>query len=166
MKRVLAKCIIILTLLIPAASIQAEDKELTVPKGGNLSTLLKNEEIPGQQIVEVTKALSAHYNIKRIYPDQKILIKVEDEPEKRLMELRISSDYDEDVVVKYNGYAYDSYPEKLALSMVPVAAEGAIESSFYNDMASAGVAGSKIMELFRIFSFDVDFQRDISNNGG
>ena len=76
MKRVLAKCIIILTLLIPAASIQAEDKELTVPKGGNLSTLLKNEEIPGQQIVEVTKALSAHYNIKRIYPDQKILIKV------------------------------------------------------------------------------------------
>ena len=161
MRHVLAKCIIILSMLITAALLPAEEKELTVPKGGNLSSLLRDEEIPGQQIAEATKALSAHYNLKHIYPNQKILIKVENEPEKRLMEMRLSSDYDEDVVVKYNGYAYESYPEKLSLRMVPVAAEGSIESSFYNDMSAAGVAGSKIMELFRIFSFDVDFQRDI-----
>ena len=99
--------------------------------------------------------------LKHIYPNQKILIKTEDEPEVRLMELRLSADFDKDIVVKYNGYAYESYPEMLSLRMVPVAAEGSIESSFYNDMSAAGVAGAKIMELFRIFSFDVDFQRDI-----
>ena len=161
MRHILAKCIIILSLLFTAVLLPAEEKELTVPKGGNLSNLLKNEEIPGVQIQEVTKALSAHYNLKRIYPNQKIIIKVDEEPERRLMELRLSSDFDEDIVVRYNGYAYESYPEKLSLKMVPVAAEGTIESSFYNDMAAAGVAGSKIMELFRIFSFDIDFQRDI-----
>ena len=161
MRRVLAKCIIILSLLFPVFLLSAEEKELTVPKGGNLSTLLRNEDIPSQQISEVTRALSDHYNLRHIYPNQKILIKTENEPDVRLMELRLSADFDEDIVVKYNGYAYESYPEKLTLRMVPIAAEGSIESSFYNDMAAAGVAGSKIMELFRIFSFDIDFQRDI-----
>ena len=161
MRHILAKCIIILFLLIPPFLLPAEEKELTVPKGGNLSTMLRNEEIPSQQITDVTRALSAHYNLKHIYPNQKILIKVENEPEVRLMELRLSADFDEDIVVRYNGYSYESYPEKLSLRMVPIAAEGSIESSFYNDMAAAGVAGSKIMELFRIFSFDIDFQRDI-----
>ena len=66
MRHVLAKCIIILSMLITAALLPAEEKELTVPKGGNLSSLLRDEEIPGQQIAEATKALSAHYNIKRI----------------------------------------------------------------------------------------------------
>ena len=161
MRHILAKCIIILSLLIPTALLSAEEKELTVSKGGNLSSLLRNEEIPSQQIQEVTKALSAHYNLRHIYPNQKIFIKTEDGTEKRLMELRLSANFDEDIVVKYNGYAYESYPEMLSLKMVPIAAEGSIESSFYNDMAAAGVAGSKIMELFRIFSFDIDFQRDI-----
>ena len=161
MRHILAKCIIILSLLIPTVLLSAEEKELTVPKGGNLSTLLRNEDIPAQQIQDVTKALSAHYNLRHIYPNQKIFIKTEDGTEKRLMELRLSANFDEDIVVKYNGYAYESYPEMLSLKMVPIAAEGSIESSFYNDMAAAGVAGSKIMELFRIFSFDIDFQRDI-----
>ena len=161
MRHILVKCIIILSLLLPTALLPAEEKELTVPKGGNLSTLLRNEDIPSQQIQEVTKALSAHYNLKHIYPNQKILIKTEEVAEKRLTELRLSADYDEDIVVRWNGYAYESYPEKLALKMVPVTVEGSIETSFYNDMAASGVAGSKIMELFRIFSFDIDFQRDI-----
>ena len=161
MRHVLAKCIIILFLLLPTLLLSAEERELKVPKGGNLSTMLKNEEIPASQIQEVTEALSAHYNLRYIYPNQTIIIKVENEPEVRLVELRLSADFDEDIVVKYNGFAYESYPEKLSLKMVPIAAEGTIESSFYNDMAVAGVAGSKIMELFRIFSFDIDFQRDI-----
>ena len=50
MRHVLAKCIIILSMLITAALLPAEEKELTVPKGGNLSSLLRDEEIPGQQI--------------------------------------------------------------------------------------------------------------------
>ncbi len=161
MRLVPAKCIILLSLLILAVSLSAEEKELIVPKGGNLSTLLKEEKIPGQQVFEATNALSAHYNLRHIYPNQKIYIKVEDEGERRLKELRLSADFDEDIVVRYNGYAYEAYSEKLSLKMEPVAAEGTIESSFYNDMAAAGVAGSKIMELFRIFSFDIDFQRDI-----
>ena len=101
MRRVLAKCIIILSLLFPVFLLSAEEKERTVPKGGNLSTLLRNEDIPSQQISEVTRALSDHYNLRHIYPNQKILIKTENEPDFRLMELRLSADFDEDIVVKF-----------------------------------------------------------------
>ena len=54
MRHVLAKCIIILFLLLPTLLLSAEERELKVPKGGNLSTMLKNEEIPASQIQEVT----------------------------------------------------------------------------------------------------------------
>ncbi len=161
MKYIFLIGIMLLSLILQPIILFSEEKELTVPKGGTLSALLRNEGIPNSQIYEATTALSKQYNLKHIYPDQKIFIEVEKEPEPRLLKMWFSSDYDEEMVVRYNGYSYEAYPEKLALKLVPKAAEGTIESSFYNDMAAAGVAGSKIMELFRIFSFDVDFQRDI-----
>ena len=153
--------LVVLALLFLSTPLFSEEKVLTVPKGGNLANLLKKEGIPSAQIAESLSALSDHFNLRHIYPNQEIVVDYDDTPEVFLKTLRIGTDFDEEILVKHNGYNYEAQIIKFDLKLVPKAAEGTIESSFYNDMAKAGVPGSKIMELFRLYSFDVDFQRDI-----
>lgn len=153
-----------LMLFFTFTTLAAEEITLKIPRGGNLSLVLKEAEIPMSEVNSVLKALSAHINLRKIKPSQEIRIIADrnaGENGKILKELVMETSFDERITVRHNGWSYEAFPEKLELRLIPKKAEGVIENSFYSDMASKGVPGTKIMELFRYFSFDVDFQRNI-----
>lgn len=165
MKRFFTATALLLILLFSAViPLSAEELTLKIPRGSNLSFVLRDAGIPSGEISPVLKALSSHINLRKIRPSQEIKIILDKEAapgEPALKQLTMETAYDEKVIVRHNGWGFDAQLEKSELILVPRKAEGKIENSFYSDMAAKGVPGSKIMELFRHFSFDVDFQRDI-----
>ena len=76
--------------------------------------------------------------------------------------LRLPVSYDREVMVDRNeDGSFVSREIILPLKTESVRAEGVIDSSLFVNARDAGVPISVLIELVRIFSFDVDFQRDI-----
>ena len=76
--------------------------------------------------------------------------------------LRLPVSYDRDVLVDRNeDGGFVAREVILPLEDEVVRVEGTIDSSLFVNARDAGVPISVLIELVRIFSFDVDFQRDI-----
>lgn len=79
-----------------------------------------------------------------------------------LSNLRLPVAYDREVLVDRNeDGGFVSREVILPLESEIVRVEGSIDSSLFVNATEAGVPVSVLIELVRIFSFDVDFQRDI-----
>jgi len=82
-----------------------------------------------------------------------------------LSSLRLPVAYDREVIVDRNeDGGFVAREVILPLQTEMVSTQGTIDSSLFVNARDAGVPISVLVELIRIFSFDVDFQRDIWNN--
>ncbi|MEL0144665.1 MAG: peptidoglycan DD-metalloendopeptidase family protein [Alphaproteobacteria bacterium] len=82
-----------------------------------------------------------------------------------LSSLRLPVAYDREVIVDRNeDGGFVSREVILPLHTEMVRSGGTIDISLFVNARDAGVPISVLVELIRIFSFDVDFQRDIWNN--
>ncbi len=85
-------------------------------------------------------------------------------PDYKLSSLRLPVTYDREVEVeRADGNDFVAREIELPLTTEFVRVSGVIDSSLFVNGRNAGIPISALIELIRIYSFDVDFQRDIWN---
>ncbi|MDA0787751.1 MAG: peptidoglycan DD-metalloendopeptidase family protein [Proteobacteria bacterium] len=85
-------------------------------------------------------------------------------PDYKLASLRLPVAYDREVEVeRADGDDFVAREIELPLTTEFVRVSGSIDSSLFVNGRDAGIPISVLIELIRIYSFDVDFQRDIWN---
>ena len=140
--------------------------DIVVGKGDNFAKVLKKAGIKNSDIDKIIINGKDTYNFSKIYLGDNV---------------KIFSHYDDDILDKFKLIYRFSNTEELIVSLndqqnfeyqvneIPLESEkvyvkGTIKTSLYEAMKDAGLSDLAITEVIRIYSFDVDFQRDIYEN--
>ncbi len=140
-------------------------RNLRVASGDTLMALLTNAGVQRQEAFEAITALSDVFSPRKLRPGQEIRLDLEadtPEAEPRLLALNMQPDVERDVRVirsETDGFVAEAIARPLVATTV--LATGRIDNNLSADASAAGVPTSVLIEMIRIFSFDVDFQRDI-----
>ncbi len=137
---------------------------LEVEKGDTLMDILLGQGIARKDAHAAITALTALVDPKRIRPGQELTLTFGPggPAEDRLEAVTMSVSYDRAVAVRRagdDGFVADQIEK--ALTREAVRAGGAIQSSLLEAGIAADVPMAVMIELIRVYSFDVDFQRDI-----
>ena len=152
-----------------ADSISAPPRPLqrvvAVRRGDTLMDILLSLGISRADAHEAVNALSSVYDVRGLRPGQEITFTFapgapgEGQP---LLGAWFSARADRDVGVSRDAagrFVPQQHDKELTLR--PVRARGTVTSSLYEAGTQAGVPANVMVELIRVFSFDVDFQREI-----
>ncbi|MBB3066314.1 peptidoglycan DD-metalloendopeptidase family protein [Limibacillus halophilus] len=136
---------------------------LTVSSGDTLMGLLTKMGIERREAYEAIDVLSDVFSPRKLRVGQEIQLAVADEGEAiRLMSLQLRPDIETDVVVDRDGEGqFTALATTRSFEETPEWHRGVIDTSLYQAAIDSGVPLGSMIELIRIFSFDVDFQRDI-----
>jgi len=150
------------------------ERILTLDSGETLAGVLQEEGLSGRQAYYAIKALSDVYDPRKLRAGQTIDIEVaqnKNAPEEEggkisepliLKEMRLSLDPIEYVEVSYvQGNEYKAEKIKREIKRKKRAGYATIHTSVYGSAAKYGIPSGITAELIRVYSWDVDFQRDI-----
>ena len=163
--------IAMLTEVAPAIRRIDTDRDLTVRPGDTLMKLLVKAGVPRDQGHAAIVALRKVFNPRGILPGQKITVTMRDgaadtdKPILRKVSLRANVERDIFVRREDDG-KFKAGEIKRELRTTLVRGTGTIKSSFYVAGRNAGLPPAVLVELMRIYSWDVDFQRDIQRGDG
>ena len=146
-------------------------KNIKVGKGDTLMELFTREGMNRSEAHLVIKVLSKHYNPKRIRPGQQLAMVFEPQTgnskDDLLSEIIVKPDiYNEINIVRLEDDTFKATKSKKAVVTRLMRSKGTIKSSLYVAATDAGVPAPILMEIIRIFSWDVDFQRGIRKGDG
>jgi len=165
-------------LLNTARELVTYEKPVAVKSGDTLAKILERAGANSKQASNIIKSLSGIFDPRSLKVNQKIFARFvpafpsADETggigSDVFAGLVIPLDYRNRIEVSLNNTSNDEsfIAKKVSFELVSenVRAEGTIDSSLYLAAANNGVTPPVINELIRIFSWDVDFQRDIWKN--
>lgn len=142
-------------------------KSVTVGRGDTLARLLDKNGVPRQPAYHAIQALSTNFDVRRLQVGQEVNLVFDPADETQLLALSVKPDVDRVVTSsRHDDGSFYSDVEMLPLEKVMIRAQGRIDDSLYMAMDRAGVAPEIIAELIMIYSFDVDFQREIRQGDG
>lgn len=158
-----------------ASQLITYEKPVIVKSGDTLAKILERAGASSKQAEKIIDSISGMFDPRSLKVNQKILARFipafpsEDTPsgpnDDLFAGVIIPLDHRNRIEVSFNNAAGngDVIAKKvsLKLSQENVRAAGEIDSSLYNAAARKGVSSPIISELIRVFSWDVDFQRDI-----
>ena len=139
-------------------------KELEVRSGDTVAGLLQEAGLSGQEAYYAVKALSKYYDVRKVKSGQKIDVhfKSGDDGELEFSKMAMKLDPVKEVSVERDG------PEKFQAELSEkelfprtYARKANIQTSLYGSAARASIPSSVIAEMIRIYSWNIDFQRDI-----
>ena len=134
--------------------------------GDTLASVLGKAEIPSQQAHAAIKALSAVYNPRQLQIGQQIALTLNpDDSGPTLVGLELSSSFDRYAgITLYPDGDYRSFVTPKDLTKTTIASSGVISSSLFADGMEAGIPAATMANFLRLFSFDIDFERDVQPN--
>ena len=146
---------------LPAHSV--EQTELTVGRGDTLLGLLQKNKVPTSEAHAAVQALSQIFDPREIRVGQKIYVsKTADNSSSDLDALRIAVAPGHAVMaLRSSEETYVPTTLKAKTNTEKQAFSGTIHSSLYEAAIDQGVPATVLVEMIRLFSYDVDFQRDI-----
>ena len=129
--------------------------------GGTLQNLLLNAGTDYEEAYNIIQTLSPLVDLTRMKAGQKVEIHFKDKSVDKVIlpvsidkEIRLQRKEGEDKLFTAQSVLND-------LTVYPMRKEFEVDSSLYQSALDAGIPDSIIMDLIQLFSFDVDFQRDI-----
>jgi murein DD-endopeptidase MepM/ murein hydrolase activator NlpD len=151
-----------------------ESIDYKVKSGDNFASILVGLEIDDQQIADALTVLKKVYNLRRLKVGQRINIKYRSrfketgDEEKGVEEYRILDEIVVTISPEKNLIVTRGDDDKFKIQEVDkelvkylIKYKGEISTSLYVDAIDMGVPANVMMEMIRLYSFDVDFQRDI-----
>ena len=136
-------------------------KEITVSKGETLSSILKNFNLSEKKIYEIVNKISNFYDLKKLRINQKINFYLD--ANGVVKKIEIEKEIDRTLVINITNEVFIEEIE-LEKQNYTMSQEFIILESLYSDGIKNNVPQSILIELIRLFSFDLDFQRDIKSN--
>lgn len=140
---------------------------VSVGRGDTLLGLLVGAAVPREEAVGAIDALRGVYNPRTLQVGQEIALLFEGEDEPRFLGFEFEPNVDRAVAVaRGEDERYAAVEVEKPLERRIVGAGGVIASSLFEAGAEGGVPVPVMAKLIRIFSYDVDFQRDIQPGDG
>lgn len=143
----------------------AKDKDgwqvLTVEKGDTLSNLFSRYEIRRADLYRLLKLKKHKKTLIRLHPGQEIQVKTN--AEGHLLALKRKLNYQEDLLIEAadNDLGFAAKLLERPLNTRVVSKAGVIQHSLFADARNAGISSKKILELTRVFNWDIDFSQDL-----
>ena len=137
--------------------------ELTVSPGDTLMALLVGADIPRNEAHTAIKALSKLFKPRDLKPGTAVTVTRKKAPEDQVLQrIDLAIDPRRDVAVRRDETGrFTAALIEQALTTEVTRADGVIRSSLYLAGQRAELPPTVLARLIRIFSFDVDFQRDV-----
>ena len=141
-------------------------RKVVVESGDTFASLLNRADIPTRQAHAAIEALRAVYNPRHLQIGQEIdLTLASGESGAELVGLELSARFDRYAgITLYPDGSFKPFVSPKRLTKLPALKTGIINSSLFSDGVNAGVPASTMANFMRLFSFDVDFERDIHPN--
>lgn len=141
-------------------------REATVKRGGTLMDALTGAGIPRAQAYDAINALSKTLDPRKVKAGQQIRLTFAKPAAARgkaaLSEIALPTGFGREAVVERTASGGFGVSERAAAAQSLYAyAEGTIEDSLYLEAVRNGVPVAVVTEMIHLFSFDVDFQREI-----
>ena len=155
---------------VPAApSIEEVTKTVSVGKGDTLMKLLTRSGANAKESYEAIVALSEKYDPRQLKIGQDIKLSfLKETPAQQskqanmqLVSISLKEDVDRELAAIRKEGSFTIEETVISLEKQMARAEGVIENSLFLAASKAGLPTRVILDLIRIFSFDVDFQREI-----
>jgi murein DD-endopeptidase MepM/ murein hydrolase activator NlpD len=139
------------------------DREVTIESGDALSSVMEKQGVGNTDTQKIIKAMKPHFDPRRIKIGQKIAISFDeaDEDQQNFREMKIKLDTLKTLVVAREGEGFNSRIDEKKVEKKIKAKQAEIEISLSGSAAKAGIPSAVVSEAIRIFSWNVDFQRDI-----
>ncbi|WP_169565983.1 peptidoglycan DD-metalloendopeptidase family protein [Sneathiella limimaris] len=146
-------------------------KTVSVEKGDTLMKVLTRAGANRQESHEAITVLSSVFDPRRLKIGQDVTLSFTEEasgddanaePEFKLLSISLNEDVDREVAVVRNpDEGFKAQETVISLEKKMARAGGTIDNSLFLSASQAGLPTSVIIDLIRIFSYDVDFQREI-----
>ena len=172
----------VLSQLLPPPDSTTENMRsttLVVERGDTLQKMIRRGGASAAEAESVVSAMRSYFDPRKLQVNQEISLTLEarelplaaagyphgapaDNPPMRLSHLTIQTDVNRFVTVKRQqdgSFLADEIVTELLRR--PTLAKGTIDSNLFTAARKAGASADTVVELIRLFSFDVDFQRDI-----
>ena len=148
--------------LVTEARPTTVERSLTVKSGDTLMGLLTGAGIPRPEAHDVITALAKVFKPRDLMPGQEIRLRFAAADPGRLLSLGLQPDVEHDIRVSRAGDAtFVAEAVERALAERTLSAAGTIDSNLSVAAREAGLPMPVLLELIRVFSFDVDFQHEI-----
>ena len=140
--------------------------KVTAEAGDTLMAMLIDEGIERREAHAAITAMSKIYKPQNLRPKQNVFITsrltLDTDQPSDLLRLEIAASVERDIVVsRRDEGGYDAVAIDRPLTQNFAYAKGNIDTSLYTAAVDAEVPLPVLADLIQIFSFDVDFQRDI-----
>ena len=136
-------------------------KEIVVSKGDNLSIILNKFNLPENKVFEIINEVGKFFDLRRLRIGQKINFLLNSENEVQIIEIY----EDIDTLLVINTQKEIKIERKiLEKEFYKTSKEFTIYESLYSDGIKNEIPQKILIDLIKLFSFDLDFQRDIKVN--
>lgn len=140
-----------------------ESRQVALGRGDTLSDAVLRVGVSRRDAHEAIAAFGDLLDPRRLQVGQAVnLVLADDEGAPRLERLALRTGHDRRIVAERGeDGAFLAGEERLPTTRLLAFASGTIDDSLYLTAERAGVPAQVIVELIRLYSFDVDFQREI-----
>lgn len=140
-----------------------EDRIVTVTRGDTLIGILTGNGVDRTSAHEVVRSLGEVFDVRRLQIGQDITLTFQPSSGgDQFLGLALRPSPERDVLVKLDeAGGFVAEEAERALDQRDAYATARIENSLYEAALSADMPIDVLMDLVRVFSFDVDFQRDV-----
>ncbi|MGB1088853.1 MAG: M23 family metallopeptidase, partial [Alphaproteobacteria bacterium] len=153
----------------PSVRPEPEQRTHRIDRGDTLMTVLAKLGVEAEEAHAAVRAIKPHFNPRDLRVGQTLTAEFQPDAKTqtqtggdRLVQLALRQGVERTIVASLSDEGtYIGREELTPLSKTPVRRAGNINSSLYEAMVAQGVPDRIIIELIRIMSYDVDFQRDI-----
>lgn len=139
------------------------EESIRIGSGDTVAGVLQEAGVSGLDAHNIVKAMSEHFDPRDVKAGQTLSVRVEPGHQGVEFEsLKMKIDPIKEVVVSKK--AENDFRAKIVERPVYVhvdAVNAKINNSLYGSAAQAGIPASVVSEMIRIYSYQVDFQRDI-----
>jgi len=144
-----------------AVEVRPVEKTVTVRSGDTLDVILQRAGVSAQESYDAIKALSAEYNPRRLQVGQELALGFTPGDD-AFAGLRLQADVDRAVVVsRAEDGSFAASEKTIPLDKAEARAGSVIDDSLYLAAERVGVPAAVIVEMIRMYSYEVDFQRDL-----
>lgn len=135
---------------------------VTIEPGDALSVVLEREGV-GDDTPTTIKALSEHFDPRDMRAGDKIYLAYapDNNGQQQFKALKIKLDPLRTVIVKRSKDGFESNIDEKSVERVVHAKKATIENSLFGSAEKAGIPRGVVADAMRIYSWNVDFQRDI-----
>ncbi len=138
-----------------------EEETFQLRRRETLIGLLNRARIQNSNAHNAVNALGKVTNLRKLKAGQNISLTRRADDNKAIGELRIRDTFNEEAIVLLRDGDYEAKREPITTYALTDFVEGEITDSLYLSAQRAGMPTKVIVDLIRLMSFDVDFEREI-----